>query len=113
MESKYRVVLYCVLAIVIALLIYWFNFSNETTQEHIVYSIDKVEKTVGDSDGFTTEVYYIMTTDKGAYEIVMNGFNSSLQSARVQKDSTYIITTRGVSVPFLGIYSKVISVKDK
>lgn len=113
MESKNKVVLYCILILLGVALIYWFNFSNETTEVHKVYSIDKVEKTVGDSDGFTTELYYMVTTDKGAYKIVSEGFNASPQYAGIQKDSTYVLTTRGVKFPFLGIYPKIISAKKK
>lgn len=112
MESKYRVALWCVLCIVIVGLIYLCRFYNETTQEHKVYSIDKVENTTGDSEGFTTEVYYFVTTDKGAYKIVMDGFNAAPHCARIQKDSSYLITTRGIKIPFLGIYPNIIEVKN-
>lgn len=113
MEKNYRIVLWCFVFIAIIGFIYLCRFYNETTQEHKVYSIDKVENTTGDSDGFTTVVYYIVTTDKGAYKVVMDGFNAAPQCARVQKDSTYILTTRGIKIPLLGIYPNIIAVRDK
>lgn len=87
------------------------EFSNKQTQVHKIHSIDKVEKVHGDSDGFSTELYYMVTTDKGAYKITTEGFNAAPQAAKVQKDSTYLLTTRGIRVPFFGIYPKIIDVK--
>lgn len=113
MEKNYRIALWCFVFIAIISLIYLCRFYNETTQEHKVYSIDKVENTTGDSDGFTTVVYYIVTTDKGVYKVVMDGFNAAPQCARVQKDSTYMLTTRGIKIPLLGIYPNIIAVRDK
>lgn len=88
------------------------SYSNEKSQMHKVFSIDKVEKTTGDSDGFTTEVYYLVTTDKGAYHISTHGFNAAPNCAGIKKDSTYYITTRGINCPFLGIYPNIISVRE-
>ena len=49
------------------------ELANEKTQVHTIRSNEKVEKVHGDQDGFTTEVYYLVTTDKGAYKVVMDG----------------------------------------
>lgn len=86
---------------------------NEKTQTHKILSIDKVEQTHGDSEGFSTEVYYLVTTDKGAYHISTSGFNAAPGCAGIKKDSTYILTTRGVNFPFLGMYPNIISVRNK
>jgi hypothetical protein len=87
------------------------ELANEKTQVHTIRSNEKVEKVHGDQDGFTTEVYYLVTTDKGAYKVVMDGFNAAPQCAGVKKDSTYTLTTRVIEIPFLGIYQKIIRVE--
>ena len=91
---------------------YWINFSNETTQTHTILSIDKVEATNGDSDGFHTTVYYQVSTDKGAYKITTEGFNAAPECAGIKKDSTYVLTTRGVRASFFGYYPCIIRVKE-
>lgn len=95
----------------VAVLVCAFAFSmiNKRTEEQTVLSIDKVENTSGDSNGFSTEVYYIVTTDKGVYRIETTGFNAHPECAGMKKDSTYMITTRGVNVPYLGMYQSVIA----
>lgn len=89
------------------------KYTNSNTQEHTILSIDKVEKTKSTSDGFTTELYYMVTTNRGAYKIVTSGFNASPQCAGIQKDSTYILTTRGINIPFFDMYPNIIRVQKK
>lgn len=86
-----------------------FKFSNKQTQRHTIQSIDKVENTTGSADGFSTKVYYIVTTDKGIYHIETSGFNAHPECAAIKKDSTYVLVTRGFNFPFLGMYSSIIS----
>lgn len=87
------------------------SLMNRKTETHKILSIDKVEQTVGDSDGFNTVVYYLVTTDKGAYKVVMSGFNAAPQCAGLKKDSTYVLTTRGVRIPFFGYYPNIIEAR--
>jgi hypothetical protein len=87
------------------------DLANEKTQTHKVLSIDMVKETQGDSDGFYTTVYYQVSTDKGAYRIEMSGINAAPECAGIKKDSTYTMTTRGISFPFLGIYPNIIKVR--
>ena len=86
------------------------DLANERTQTHKVLSIDMVQKTQGDSDGFYTTVYYQVSTDKGSYRIEMDGLNAAPECAGIKKDSTYVLTTRGANVPFFGIYPSIIRV---
>lgn len=87
------------------------NFVNETAQSHTIQSIEKIEATEGNSDGFHTRVYYFVYTDKGAYHIRTAGFNSAPQCAGIQKDSTYTLVTRGINIPFFGVYPCIIRVQ--
>ena len=87
------------------------NFIDRTEQIHTILSIDKIEATEGDSDGFRTRIYYQVSTDKGAYHIRTSGLNAAPQCAGIKKDSTYTLVTRGVSVPIIGVYPCIIEVK--
>ena len=104
-----------VLAFLLALAIIMFgvlaNFVNEKTQRHTVLSVDKIESTEGNSENFQTLVYYIVSTDRGAYHVRTKGLNAAPECAGIKKDSTYLLTTRGISVPFLGIYGCIIKVQ--
>ena len=86
------------------------NFVNENKCEHTVLSIDKIEATEGDSEGFHTRVYYQVSTNKGAYHIRTAGLNAAPQCSGIKKDSTYYLTTRGISIPILGVYPCIIKV---
>ena len=86
------------------------NFCNRTTQQHTVLSIDKIEATEGNSDGFKTRIYYQVSTDKGAYHIRTAGLNAAPQCAGIKKDSTYTLVTQGVSVPFIGVYPCIVEI---
>ena len=110
MESR-KIIIYLFILGVILLIISGIEFSDEKTCRHTVYSIDKVEKTTGSSDGFTTVVYYLVSTSEGAYQIKTSGINAAPQCARIQKDSTYTMTTRGLRIPILGFYPKIIDVE--
>ncbi len=86
------------------------NFINRVEQQHTILSIDKIEATEGDSDGFRTRIYYQVSTDKGAYHIRTEGFNAAPHCAGIKKDSTYTLITQGVSVPFIGVYPCIIEI---
>lgn len=91
----------------------WFNTFFNTQELRVrVHQVDKIEKTSGDKNGFYTEIYYLLYTDKGAFRINLNGFIAHPEFAGVlKKDSIYDITVCGVEVPFMGMYRNVIDVK--
>lgn len=88
------------------------ELKDEVIDVHTVQSIEKVENVHGDSDGFSTDVYYIVTTDKGCYKIVMSGFNAHPECAAIKIGETYILTTRGYRCQFLGMYPSIINYKQ-
>lgn len=87
------------------------NFANRKEMRHTILSVDKIEATEGDSDGFHTRVYYQVSTDKGAYHIRTKGINAAPECAGIKKDSTYTLVTQGVSVPIIGVYPCIVEVK--
>lgn len=105
-------VLFILTAIALIAIGIYVNFINETTQQHKILSIDKIEATEGNSEGFKTRVYYQVSTDKGAYHIRTDGINAAPQCVGIKKDSVYTLTTRGVNIPIIGVYSCIIDVKE-
>ena len=91
----------------------FYEFYGEKTEQHTIQSIDKVENTVGNNEGFSTEIYYIVTTDKGVYHIKTTGFNAHPECVAIKVDSTYMLTTRGMSCPFIGMYPSIINYKKQ
>lgn len=87
------------------------NFVNEATQSHTIRSIEKVEATEGNSEGLHTRVYYYVYTDNGAYHIRTAGLNAAPECAGIQKDSTYTLVTRGINLPFFGVYPCIVRVQ--
>ena len=64
---------------------------------------------IRDELGFATDVYYMVSTDKGAYKIEVHGLNACLECIGIEEGKTYILMTRGISIPLIGIYSNIIS----
>ena len=111
MRKEYRVLFWIVIVGLFIAGCIGANYMNETTQVHKVLSIDKIQETEGDSDGFYTKVYYLVSTDQGAYHIRTKGLNAAPQCASIKKDSTYTLTTRGISIPILGVYQCIVDVR--
>ena len=109
--TDYRPLFWTTIVLLCLGLIYFVNFSNKTTETHRILSIDKVEATSGDSEGFYTDVYYQVSTDRGAYRIKLSGFNAAPECAGIKKDSSYVLTTRGIRFPFLGYYPAIIEAR--
>lgn len=105
-------VLFILIVIALVAVGIYANFINEITQQHKILSIDKIEATEGNSEGFKTRVYYQVSTDKGAYHIRTAGINASPKCVGIKKDSVYTLTTRGVNIPIIGVYPCIIDVKE-
>lgn len=92
----------------------FFTLSNRKTLNIKVNQVDKIENTTGSKDGFTTEIYYLVYTDKGAFRINISGLVAHPELAgALKKDSIYDITVCGIEVPFAGIYRNVVDVINK
>ncbi len=89
------------------------NFGDKKEQQHKILSVDKIESVEGNSDGFSTRVYYQVSTDKGAFHIRTSGLNAAPQCTGIKKDSTYVLITRGISAPIIGIYPCIIEIKEE
>ena len=111
-NKKTRIIIQIIFAIIIALLIclstYLKNYSNSQKDTHKILRIDKVESVQGDNNGFTTSVYYMVSTDKGAYKIKTSGLNACLECTGLKEGETYILITRGMNIPILGMYPNIV-----
>lgn len=87
---------------------YGIGFSNEHTITVTAYGIEKITNTHGNKDGFSTDVYYLLSTDHGTYRIGIDGIYAHPEYAKsIKSDSVYEITAIGKSIPFMGIYPRV------
>lgn len=110
MKKEHFINLAIFIAVIAAVLM--LTFTNEREFVAKVNKIEMVEITHGDKSGTTTDVYYLVMTDKGTFRININGFLSNPELAGVIKtDSSYTFKVVGVSSPFLGIYSSIVQVK--
>ena len=74
--------------------------------------IEKVEKVSSTEGEVSTEVYYLLFTDKGTYTINISGIFSRPEIlGRIKGDSIYKIETIGLDIPFMGIYPSVLSIE--
>lgn len=73
-----------------------------------VYSVDKIVETSGSKEMFSTETYYLVSTDKGAYRIDLYGVWGNPQLVGVIKqDKTYIVKTQWFDAPILKQYKRI------
>ena len=73
-----------------------------------VYSVDKIVETSGSKDRISTETYYLVATDKGAYRIDLYGIWGNPQLVGVIKQNrTYIVETQWFDAPILKEYKRI------
>lgn len=73
-----------------------------------VYSVDKIVETSGSKERFSTETYYLVATDKGAYRIDLYGIWGNPQLVGVVKQNkTYIVKTEWFNAPILKEYKRI------
>lgn len=107
--SIVNLVLIIAIVLLAVITMYLTSFANEKTERHTIMSVDKVEKTSGNSNGYiNTDVYYIVATDKGVYHIDTEGFNAHPECLAIKKDSVYLLTTRGINIPIIGAYASIV-----
>ena len=73
-----------------------------------VYSVDKIIETSGSKEVISTETYYLVATDKGAYRVDLYGIWGNAQLIGVIKqDRTYIVKTAWYNAPILKQYKRI------
>lgn len=73
-----------------------------------VYSVDKIVETSGSKEFFSTETYYLVATDNGAYRIDLYGIWANPQLVGVIKQGrTYIVKTEWLNAPIIKEYRRI------
>lgn len=73
-----------------------------------VFSVDKMIETSGTSDSFDTEIYYLVSCDKGAYRIDVSGIWANPQLIGVIKpNGTYVVKTAMFDAPIIKQYKRI------
>ena len=77
-----------------------------------ILSIDKQIKQCGSTKSFSTDIYWLVTTDNGVYHIVSEGIWACPEAVgQLKVDSTYTLTIDGWGKSsFLGMYPYIIKV---
>lgn len=100
----YLLVFICIAAIVLCTELW-----NPTVGVHRIISIEPADRVVGDSDRIDTYRRYFVTTESGLYIIETAGINAAPQYASfLRADSTYLLKTRGIRIPFFGRYPRIV-----
>lgn len=88
------------------------RYANPKTEIHTIKSIDKVENVHGTKNAFSTELYWVVVTDKGTYHIMTDGFNAAQNCANIEAGKTYKLTTRGYTLSFFGFYRCIVAKQE-
>lgn len=77
-----------------------------------VLSIEKQVEQSGSAEDFSTRIYWLVATDKGAYHITADGLWACPEAVgQLKADSTYTLTVDGwIRSPFFGIYPYIVKV---
>lgn len=77
-----------------------------------VYSVEKIQETSGNAEnGFTTDTYWLVSTNEGTYSIQPSGPFAYPQAVGMLKaDSTYTIKVEGPHMPLFGEYGRITKV---
>lgn len=98
-ENSYRNIRHCI------------DWMQQTLKVR-VNKVDKIGKVSGSKEDISTQIYYLLYTDKGTFRINIDGILAHPEFAgKIEKDSVYEISVCGVDVPFFGVYRNVVDVK--
>lgn len=77
-----------------------------------VLSIDKQVETNGTKNSFSTDIYWLVVTDKGSFHLRTDGLWSCAGAVgKLKEDSTYYITVDGwFKSSILGVYPYIVNV---
>lgn len=99
---------------VVMLLTYCSRSQNYTKGEEYLYdtirvfSVDKMVETSGTANSFNTDIYYLVSCDKGAYRIDISGIWANPQLIGVIKpNGTYVVKTAMFDAPILKEYKRI------
>ena len=89
------------------------QYTKEDSYTVTVKSITIQQNVSGNKDVVTTTYHYLVSTDKGMFEIEPAGIMASPQFGTLKEGKTYHINTRGYTVPVLGLYPYIIEAEEQ
>jgi hypothetical protein len=73
-----------------------------------VFSVDKMVETRGTANNIDTEIYYLVSCDKGAYRIDVSGIWANPQLVGVIKpNGIYVVKTAMFNAPIIKQYKRI------
>ena len=87
-------------------------YLNESVETVTVISITEQQKVWDTGDGITTTYHYLVTTDKGVYEITPSGIFHSNAFGNLHPNKSYRIQTRGIREPLFNLYPYIINATE-
>ena len=73
-----------------------------------VFSVDKMVETSGTANSINTDIYYLVSCDKGAYRIDISGIWANPQLIGVIKpNGTYVVKTAMFDAPIIKGYRRI------
>ena len=73
-----------------------------------VFSVDKMVETSGTANNINTDIYYLVSCDKGSYRIDISGIWANPQLIGVIKpNGTYVVKTAMFDAPILKEYKRI------
>lgn len=98
-----------VIALLFGALVYCFTLANKRNINARVVKVDKVEEIKRNDSGITTDVYYLVFTNKGVFRVNIKGLLARPHLAgKIKQDSLYRFELVGFEIPLLGVYSNVL-----
>lgn len=88
-------------------------YSHETNEVVKVYSVTTQQNQYGSDGNITTEYDYLVSTDKGVFEISPDGILHSHSFGTIKEGEIYEINCRGYRIDILGIYPHIIYAYQK
>lgn len=86
-----------------------YNYSKAEEIDNVVVENFLTQQNIGET---ATDYQYLVITDKGTFEIDLDGiFNATHCFGKIVVGDTINITTRGVGAEFWGIYRHIVDVR--
>lgn len=91
----------------------YIQYDHTEVKTLTIHKVTSQQHTSGDSEhGVHTYYEYLVSTDKGTYEISPSGIYSSSCFGNLEEGHTYKCFIRGYAVPVLGVYPNIIDAKE-
>lgn len=106
--NKKILILLIGLFVILLFLFGYAQYTKEDSYTVTVRSITVQQNVSGSKESVTTTYHYIVSTDKGLFEIEPAGIMASPHFGTLKEGKTYNINTRGYTVPIIGLYPYII-----